>query len=118
VLLVIIDKFDPNPVLVNINKIKSYWFVEDNTLKPIIVNPSDLFIKEPIEEKIDDLLTKKSIEKELGNLLFVICPQNSTHFTIDLGVYLVGVCTLKCTLFSKCHVFLHDYYNIKNHHDH
>jgi hypothetical protein len=25
-LLVIIDKFDPNPILININKLKPYWF--------------------------------------------------------------------------------------------
>ncbi len=24
--LVIVDKFDPNPILVNINKLKPYWF--------------------------------------------------------------------------------------------
>jgi hypothetical protein len=29
ILLVIIDKFDPNSMLVNINKLKPYWFVED-----------------------------------------------------------------------------------------
>jgi hypothetical protein len=27
-----IDKFDPNPILVNINKLKPYRFVEDDTL--------------------------------------------------------------------------------------
>lgn len=60
-LLVTIDKFDPNLVLVNINKIKPYWFVEDGTLKPIIVNPNDMLIKEPVEEEINNLLTKNSI---------------------------------------------------------
>jgi hypothetical protein len=28
-LLVIVDKFDPNPILININKLKPYWF-KDN----------------------------------------------------------------------------------------
>jgi hypothetical protein len=31
-LLMTIDKFDPNPILVNINKLKPYRFVEDQTL--------------------------------------------------------------------------------------
>jgi hypothetical protein len=28
VLLVNIDKFEPNPILVNINKLKHYWYLE------------------------------------------------------------------------------------------
>jgi hypothetical protein len=32
VLLVTIDKFDPNPMLVNVNKLKPYKFIEDRTL--------------------------------------------------------------------------------------
>jgi hypothetical protein len=39
-LLVTIDKFDHNPILVNINKLKPYRFVEDHTLQPILVKPS------------------------------------------------------------------------------
>jgi hypothetical protein len=31
VLLVTIDKFDRNPKLININKLKPYKFIEDNT---------------------------------------------------------------------------------------
>jgi hypothetical protein len=42
VLLVIIDKFDHNPILVNINKLKPYRFIEDHTLQPILAKPSDL----------------------------------------------------------------------------
>jgi hypothetical protein len=41
-LYITIDKFDPNPILVNIKKLKSYKFIEDRTLQPILVNPSDL----------------------------------------------------------------------------
>jgi hypothetical protein len=37
VLLVTIDKFDSNLILVNINKLKPYKFVEDQTLQPILV---------------------------------------------------------------------------------
>ncbi len=32
VLLITIDKFDPNPILVNINKLKPYMFIKDRTL--------------------------------------------------------------------------------------
>jgi hypothetical protein len=39
-----IDKFDPNPILVNINKMKPYRFVEDHTLQPIIAKPSDFLL--------------------------------------------------------------------------
>jgi hypothetical protein len=31
--LVIIHKFDPNPILININKLKSYWFQDPNAFK-------------------------------------------------------------------------------------
>ncbi len=36
-LLVIIDKFDHNPVVVNINKLKPYKFIEDHTFQPILI---------------------------------------------------------------------------------
>jgi hypothetical protein len=49
----IIDKFDLNPILVNINKLKPYRFVKENTFQPILVKPSDMLPKEPIE--IDEL---------------------------------------------------------------
>jgi hypothetical protein len=37
VLFITIDKFDPNLVLVNINKSKPYIFIENKTLQPILV---------------------------------------------------------------------------------
>ncbi len=40
-----INKFDPNPILVNINKLKPYRFAEDHTLWPILAKPSDFFIR-------------------------------------------------------------------------
>jgi hypothetical protein len=43
-----IDKFDPNPVLVNINKLKPYKFVEDDTLQLVLVKPNDFLLEEPI----------------------------------------------------------------------
>jgi hypothetical protein len=30
---VTIDKFDPNPILININKLKPYWFQDSTTSK-------------------------------------------------------------------------------------
>ncbi len=51
VLLVIIDKFDPNLVLVNINKLKPYMFIEDKTLQLVLIKLNDLLIDEPIRTK-------------------------------------------------------------------
>jgi len=44
----IIDKFDPNPILVNINKLKPYRFAKDHTFQPILTKPSDFLSKEPM----------------------------------------------------------------------
>jgi hypothetical protein len=46
ILLVTIDKFDPNLVLVNINKLKPYKFLENITLQPILTKLNDLAIDE------------------------------------------------------------------------
>jgi hypothetical protein len=43
------DKFDPNLVLVNINKPKPYQFIEDHTLQLVLAKPDDLLPKKPIE---------------------------------------------------------------------
>jgi hypothetical protein len=51
VLLITIDKFDPNPMLVNINKLKPYMLIEDKTLQRIITKPSDPATDEPIQTK-------------------------------------------------------------------
>jgi len=51
VILVIIDKFDPNPRLVNINKLKPYRFIENRTLKLILAKPSDLVTNEHVQTK-------------------------------------------------------------------
>jgi hypothetical protein len=40
-MLVINDKFDPNPILININKLKPYRFVEDQNFQHVLVKPSD-----------------------------------------------------------------------------
>ncbi len=51
ILLVTIDKFDPNLVLININKLKPYKFVEYITLQLVLVKPNDLLTDEPIQIK-------------------------------------------------------------------
>ncbi len=62
ILLTTIDKFDPNPILANINKLKSYRFVEDHTFQPILTKPSDFLSKEPMEAThFDNLFIKQPI---------------------------------------------------------
>jgi len=57
--LITIDKFDPNPILVNINKLKPYMFFEDKTLQPVLAYPSDLIIDEPVQiTKLEPLLVE------------------------------------------------------------
>jgi hypothetical protein len=51
ILLVTIDKNDPNPVLVNSNKFKPYKFIEDKPLQPILVKFSDLVTYELVQTK-------------------------------------------------------------------
>jgi hypothetical protein len=51
VLLVTIDKFNPNPVLVNMNKLNPYRFVDHNTLQPPVVKPSDMTAKVLVENE-------------------------------------------------------------------
>ncbi len=56
VLLITIDKFDPNLVFVNINKLKPYNFIKNRTPQPILTNPSDLVIDEPVQTKEPELI--------------------------------------------------------------
>jgi hypothetical protein len=51
VLLVIVDKFDPNLVLVNINKLKPYKFIEDRTLQPVLTKLNDLATNELVQSR-------------------------------------------------------------------
>jgi hypothetical protein len=45
IVLVTIDKFNPNPILVNINKLKPYRFMEDKTLQHVLVKLNDFLSK-------------------------------------------------------------------------
>jgi hypothetical protein len=49
ILLVTIDKFEFNLVLVNISKLKPYKFIEDKTLELVLVKLGDLVIDKPIQ---------------------------------------------------------------------
>ncbi len=53
-MLVIINKIDPNLVLINTNKLKPYKFIRDQTIKPILVKPNDFLLEEPLEVKYFD----------------------------------------------------------------
>ncbi len=44
-----INKFDFNLVLVNINKLKPYRFVEFQTFQPILAKPNDFLPEDPLE---------------------------------------------------------------------
>lgn len=70
ILLVTIDKFNPSLLLVDINKLKLYWFVEDSTLQRIFVKPNDLLPKELLEtNKFCNLFTKEIVEMNTNDLL-------------------------------------------------
>jgi len=49
VILVTINKFNPNLVLVNINKLTPYRFIEDKTLHLVLAKPNDLITKKPFQ---------------------------------------------------------------------
>ncbi len=59
-----INKFDPNPVLVNINKLKAYRFIKDETFQLVLAKPNDFLLEEPIEVKYsDNLFNQQHVEE-------------------------------------------------------
>jgi hypothetical protein len=52
-----INKFDFNLVLININKLKSYRFIKDQTLQLVLAKPNDFLSKEPMEKKYSSNLS-------------------------------------------------------------
>ncbi len=90
----IIDKFDPNPMSININKLKLYRFIDNQTFQLVLAKPSDFLSKEPMEVKysnnmsnqqqveetyFDNLSNKEPIETNHSNNLFV---KELVHFNI------------------------------------
>jgi len=75
---VTIDKFDLNLVLVNMNKLKPYKFVGDQTFQRVLIKPNDFlpkelvetnhssnpFIEESVKFHVRGLIANNLIEKE------------------------------------------------------
>jgi hypothetical protein len=83
---VIIDKFDPNAILVNINKLKTCRFVEDHTLQSILTKLSAFVLEESVEAThFDNLFNEKPIgANHFGNLFVEESVQlNIQSLTID-----------------------------------
>ncbi len=55
----IIDKFNFNLVLVNINNLKPYRFIEDQTLQPILAKPNDFLSEELVDTTYSDNLSNE-----------------------------------------------------------
>jgi hypothetical protein len=69
-MLVTINKFDCNPILVNFNKLKPYKFIGDQTLQPILVKLNEILSKEPIGVKyFDNLFNYQQVEETYSNNL-------------------------------------------------
>jgi hypothetical protein len=56
ILLVTINKFNLNLILVNINKLKPYRFIEDQTIQLVLANLNNILSKELMEVKYFDNL--------------------------------------------------------------
>ncbi len=71
-LLVTIDKFDPNPILVNINKLKPYKFTQGHTFQPILAKLNDLLPEELVEtNQFGNLFIKELVETNYFGNLFI-----------------------------------------------
>jgi hypothetical protein len=115
-LLVRINKFDPNIILVNINKLKPYWFVENSTLQPILAKTNDLLLEEPIEigrphnmftnelveKDTNDLLVKELVGEKLDVLITTQLNDMAVHLVIIINVILVDLfCPKGHVVFKK-----------------
>jgi hypothetical protein len=81
-LLVTIDKFNPNPILVNINKLKPYRFIEDHIFQPILTKPSDFLLEKPMEvTHSSKVFTKQQVEVTHYDNLFNEKPVGMNHFS-------------------------------------
>jgi hypothetical protein len=68
IILVTINKFDPNLVLVNTNKLKPYRFIEDITLQPMLVKPFDLVTNERVQKEISEFVFIKLVINHETNI--------------------------------------------------
>ncbi len=66
ILFVTINKFNPNLILISINKLKWYMIIEDKTLQLVLTKPSDLIAYELVQTKISKPLP---IENEIFELV-------------------------------------------------
>jgi hypothetical protein len=61
-----INEFDPNSILININKMKPYRVMEDQTLQLVLTKPNDFLPKEPVEiTHYDNMSTKQQVEEPI-----------------------------------------------------
>jgi hypothetical protein len=81
-------------VLVNINKLKSYRFIKDRTLQPILVKPSDL---------VTDELVQTCIEPNS----LPIKPEGFQHVEFELDSNYLTPDSIKVT-----NVHVHHYHNV------
>jgi hypothetical protein len=107
VLFVTIEKFDPNLVVINMNKFKTYRFIDDNTLQLVLTNPSDLTIKELIENEVFKLVP---IERVTNHENVILVGSNVNFYSIE-------VCNPKgCTSIHNHNTFINHQNNIKKCH--
>jgi hypothetical protein len=87
ILLVTIDKFDLNLVLVNINKLKPYRFIKEKTLQLVLVKLGDLVIDELVQAK--ELVPLPIEPKDFQLIEFELVSNHSTLNNIETTYVLV-----------------------------
>jgi hypothetical protein len=74
-----IDKFNLNPILVNIN---NYRFVEDHTLQLVLTKPKKLLLEEPMEiTHCDNMSIKEPIKVTCFDNLLNEEPIQINHYS-------------------------------------
>ncbi len=99
ILLVTINKLDPNPIFVNINKLKPYRFTKDHILQLILAKLSDFLLKKPVEAThSDNMFTKQPVEITHYNNLFNEKPIGTNLFGNQFIEELVQLNTISLTV--------------------
>jgi hypothetical protein len=76
-----IDKFDSNLILVNINKLKPYRFVEDQTLQHVLAKCSDFLLEELVETTHSgNMFIEELIETTHSSNQFIEEPVETNHY--------------------------------------